>query len=72
MIQKTEDVVEREIVISQKNTLYEELKTCLGRQPGIEIVEELRQSKEVVKSKLRECKVCHNIRISNSSLWLQS
>ena len=57
LISKTEDVVEKELIISQKDKMYKELKALLQRQPGPEIIEELRTVKEAVKTKMRECKV---------------
>jgi predicted nucleic acid-binding Zn ribbon protein len=63
LIAKTEEVVEKELIIAQKEKLYREVKEVLQRQPGPEIVEELRIVKDAVKSKLRECKVrnCVNV-----------
>ena len=57
MITKTEEVVEKELAIQQKEKLYNEIKTVLQRQPGPEMAEELRVVKEAAKSKMRECKV---------------
>ena len=57
LISKTEEVVEKELVIHQKEKLYKEVKEILQRQPGPEVVEELRVVKEAVKIKIRECKV---------------
>ncbi|KAJ3110221.1 hypothetical protein HDU96_006786 [Phlyctochytrium bullatum] len=56
LIAKTEEVVEKELIINQKERLYKEIKEVLQRQPGPEIVEELRIVKEAVKAKVRECK----------------
>ena len=56
LIAKTEEVVEKELVISQKEKLYRDVKEVLQRQPGPEILEELRVVKEAVKIKIRECK----------------
>ncbi|KAJ3415562.1 hypothetical protein HDV05_004613 [Chytridiales sp. JEL 0842] len=56
LISKTEEVVEKELIIGQKEKLYKEIKEVLQRQPGPEVVEELRVVKEAVKSKIRECK----------------
>jgi hypothetical protein len=57
LITKTEEVVEKELVIHQKERLYKEVKEVLQRQPGPEVVEELRIVREAIKSKMRECKV---------------
>ncbi|KAI8804209.1 hypothetical protein BJ742DRAFT_857002 [Cladochytrium replicatum] len=56
LIAKTEEVVEKELVIQQKERLYKEVKEVLQRQPGPEVIEELRIVKEAVKTKMRECK----------------
>ena len=39
LIAKTEEVVEKGIVIQEKDKLYNELKAILARQPGPEVVE---------------------------------
>jgi hypothetical protein len=57
LIAKTEDVVEKELVIQQKEKLYKDIKEVLQRQPGPEVIEELRIVKEAVKVKVRESKV---------------
>ncbi|KAJ1540262.1 hypothetical protein HK096_011125 [Nowakowskiella sp. JEL0078] len=56
LISKTEEVVEKELIIQQKERLYKEIKEVLQRQPGPEVMEELRIVKDAVKSKVRECK----------------
>jgi hypothetical protein len=57
LIAKTEEVVEKELVIQQKEKLYKDIKDVLQRQPGPEVLEELRVVKEAVKVKVRESKV---------------
>ncbi|KAJ3034777.1 hypothetical protein HDV00_004639 [Rhizophlyctis rosea] len=56
LISKTEEVVEKELVIARKEKLYKEVKEVLQRQPGPEIVEELRVCREALKTKFRESK----------------
>ncbi|KAJ3282786.1 hypothetical protein HDU79_009664 [Rhizoclosmatium sp. JEL0117] len=56
LILKTEEVVEKETVINQKDKLYLEVKNLLQRQPGPEVLEELRMLKGSMKAKVRECK----------------
>ncbi|KAJ3145612.1 hypothetical protein HDU89_006976 [Geranomyces variabilis] len=56
LIAKTEQVVEKELVIHQKEKLYKEVKDVLQRQPGPEVMEELRVVREAVRGKVRECK----------------
>lgn len=67
LIAKTEDVVEKELVIQQKEKLYKDIKEVLQRQPGPEVVEELRVVKEAVKVKVRESKV--KLSIMTKRLW---
>ena len=39
LIKKTEEVVEKDAQNSEKDKLYEELKTLVSRQPGPEVAE---------------------------------
>jgi hypothetical protein len=57
LIAKTEDVVEKELLLDKKEKLYKEIKDLLKRTPGPEVMEELRSTREAFKSKNRECKV---------------
>ena len=41
LIQKTEEVVERDLSLQEKERLYNELKAILARQPGPEVAEQL-------------------------------
>lgn len=41
LIVKTEQVVEKDLVIKEKEKLYQELKGVLSRQPGPELIEQL-------------------------------
>ena len=41
MIAKTEEVVEKDVIIQEKEKLYIELKNVLARQPGPEVAEQL-------------------------------
>eukprot|EP01006_Ploeotia_vitrea_P054260 TRINITY_DN67868_c2_g2_i1.p1 TRINITY_DN67868_c2_g2~~TRINITY_DN67868_c2_g2_i1.p1 ORF type:complete len:887 (+),score=163.54 TRINITY_DN67868_c2_g2_i1:147-2807(+) len=41
LIAKTEDCVEKEVIIQEKERLYVELKNILARQPGPEVAEQL-------------------------------
>ncbi|KAJ3133527.1 hypothetical protein HK100_004357 [Physocladia obscura] len=56
LISKTEEVLEKELIISQKEKLYREVKDVLQRQPGPEVLEELRVVKDAARTKMRECK----------------
>merc|ERR1711871_1020489 len=50
IIEKTEEVVEKDLLIQEKERLYVELKNILGRQPGPEVAEQL----SVYQTNLRE------------------
>lgn len=41
LIKKTEEVVEKDVIIQEKDKLYGELKNILARQPGPEVAEQL-------------------------------
>jgi len=41
LIKKTEEVVEKDVTIQEKEKLYVELKNLLARQPGPEVAEQL-------------------------------
>ncbi|TPX72728.1 hypothetical protein SpCBS45565_g00036 [Spizellomyces sp. 'palustris'] len=56
LLAKTEQVVEKELIIHQKEKLYKEIKEVLQRQPGPEVAEELRVVREAVRTKVRESK----------------
>ena len=51
LIAKTEEVVEKGLIIEEKEKLYEELKTILARQPGPEISEQLSVYQQNLKKK---------------------
>ncbi|KAJ3186704.1 hypothetical protein HDU85_007524 [Gaertneriomyces sp. JEL0708] len=56
LIAKTEQCVEKELVIQQKEKLYKEMKEVVQRQPGVEVLEELRVLREACRAKGREAK----------------
>ena len=64
LIQKTEEVVEKELLIQEKEKLYLELKHILARQPGPEVAEQLQIYQQTLKEKTKQMKVCTNV-----SLW---
>jgi hypothetical protein len=66
LISKTEEVVEKELVIQQKEKLYNDIKQVLQRQPGPEIMEELQVVRSAVKTKNRESKVIRNLHLGIS------
>lgn len=56
LIQKTEEVVERELQIQEREKQYLELKAVLARQPGPEVAEQLQLYQQTVKDKNRQLK----------------
>jgi len=57
LITKTEEVVEKELLIQEKEKLYMELKHILARQPGPEVAEQLQSYQATLKDKTRQMKV---------------
>ena len=60
LIQKTEEVVEKELLIQEKEKLYMELKQILQRQPGPEVAEQLQIYQQTLKDKTKQMKVIIN------------
>ena len=58
LIGKTEEVVEKELLIQEKEKLYVELKHILARQPGPEVAEQLQIYQQTLKEKTKQMKVC--------------
>jgi len=56
LIQKTEEVVERELQIQEREKEYVELKELLARQPGPEVSEQLQIYQQTLKDKQRQLK----------------
>merc|ERR1719231_2005622 len=56
IISKTEEVVEKDLLIQEKERLYVELKNILGRQPGPEVAEQLSVYQTNLKQKTRQMK----------------
>lgn len=56
LIQKTESVVEKDLLLSEKEKLYVELKNLLARQPGPEVAEQLSKYQHTLKEKTRQMK----------------
>merc|ERR1711939_893472 len=54
LIQKTEDVVEKDLRIQEKEKLYVELKSILARQPGPEVREQLEMYEENLQAKKKQ------------------
>jgi chromosome segregation ATPase len=56
LIQKTEQVVEKDLLLQEKEKLYVELKNLLARQPGPEVAEQLSIYQHNLKEKTRTMK----------------
>ena len=56
MITKTEEVVEKDLLIQEKEKLYLELKNILARQPGPEVAEQLSVYQSSLRGKTRQMK----------------
>ena len=56
LIAKTEEVVEKGLLIQEKEKMYVELKNILARQPGPEVSEQLTVYQQNLKSKTRQLK----------------
>ena len=50
-------VVEKELLIQEKEKLYMELKAILQRQPGPEVAEQLQIYQQTLKEKTKQMKV---------------
>ena len=56
LIAKTEEVVEKGLVIQEKDKMYSELKAILARQPGPEVAEQVTVYQSNLKTKTRQMK----------------
>ena len=65
LIGKTEEVVEKELLIQQKEKLYLELKTILARHPGPEAAEQITVYQQTLKEKTNQLKVLQSGRGSH-------
>merc|ERR1711907_739187 len=54
LIAKTEEVVEKDLLIQEKEKLYVELKNILARQPGPEVAEQLSVYEENLQAKKKQ------------------
>ncbi|XP_016774783.1 cilia- and flagella-associated protein 58 isoform X8 [Pan paniscus] len=57
LISKTEEVVEKELLLQEKEKLYMELKHVLARQPGPEAAEQLKLYRRTLHDKKQQLKV---------------
>jgi len=58
LIEKTEDVVEKDLIIEDKERLYVQLQNILARQPGPELREQLVAYQQTLKERTRQMKAC--------------
>jgi chromosome segregation ATPase len=56
LISKTEEAIEKGVIIQEKEKLYNELKAVLARQPGPEVAEQLTTYQQGLKQKTRQMK----------------
>jgi chromosome segregation ATPase len=56
LISKTEEAIEKGVIIQEKEKLYNELKVVLARQPGPEVAEQLTTYQQGLKQKTRQMK----------------
>lgn len=74
LISKTEEVVEKELLIQEKEKLYLELKHILARQPGPEVAEQLTIYQQTLKEKTKQMKVMLSGTLkknhSSSTIWI--
>ncbi len=56
LITKTEEAVEKDLLLKEKEKLYVELKGILARQPGPELAEQLSAYQQSLKEKTRQMK----------------
>jgi len=57
LIAKTEEVVEKELMINEKDKLYIELKHILSRHPGPEVAEQIQIYQSSLKEKNKQLQV---------------
>jgi uncharacterized protein YukE len=56
LINKTEEAVEKDLLLQEKQKLYAELKNILARQPGPEVAEKLSKYQQMLGEKTRQMK----------------
>ena len=54
LISKTEEAVEKDLAIQEKEKLYLEMNNLLAKQPGPEIVEEVGKQQQSLKEKTKQ------------------
>merc|ERR1712087_333855 len=56
LISKTEEAVEKDLAIQEKEKLYLEMRNLLAKQPGPELVEEVSKQQTSLKEKTKQMK----------------
>merc|ERR1712217_385018 len=56
LISKTEEAVEKDLAIQEKEKLYLEMRNLMGKQPGPELVEEVAKQQSSLKDKTKQMK----------------
>eukprot|EP00928_Gymnodinium_smaydae_P071063 TRINITY_DN54745_c0_g1_i1.p1 TRINITY_DN54745_c0_g1~~TRINITY_DN54745_c0_g1_i1.p1 ORF type:complete len:860 (+),score=226.98 TRINITY_DN54745_c0_g1_i1:170-2749(+) len=56
LISKTEEAVEKDLAIQEKEKLYYEMKSLLAKQPGPEVAEEVGKQQQSLKEKTKQMK----------------
>ena len=67
LIMKTEEVVEKDLLIQEKEKLYVELKNILARQPGPEVAEQLSVYQHNLKEKVTFSRLLSSILVGSLS-----
>ena len=60
LIEKSEEVVDKDLLIRHKEKLYVELKNILARQPGPEVAEQLSVYQQNLKEKAKQMKAMNS------------
>ena len=56
LIEKTEEIVKKEMLIQEKEKMYIELREILARQPGPEVTEQLSEFQRALRAKTKQLK----------------
>ena len=56
LIEKTEEIVKKEVAIQEKEKMYIELREILARQPGPEVTEQLSEFQRALRGKTKQLK----------------
>lgn len=56
LLEKTEEIVKKEMAIQEKEKMYIELREILARQPGPEVTEQLSEFQRALRNKTKQLK----------------